>query len=94
MPIGLLPVVGYDQRETRMEPGSTLVLYTDGITEAESPDGEEYGIARLSDCAVKNSGCVPEEMAIAINKDLAEFAQDVPYVDDRTPVIVQRLKAD
>ena len=51
----------------RREPGDTVLLYTDGITEAESPDGEEYGLERLSDCVARNTQSAPEEIAIAID---------------------------
>ena len=90
MPIGLLPVSGYEARETRLDPGATLLIYTDGITEAESPAGEEYGLERLRACTSRFAGDPPEKLVDEINDDLQSFAQHVPFADDRTMVIVQR----
>jgi serine phosphatase RsbU (regulator of sigma subunit) len=53
-----LPVALGDKRapvvaEEALEPGDQVLLYTDGIVEARSPQGEEFGIDRLTDFAVK-----------------------------------------
>ncbi len=50
LPLAMLPdAVPYSGGETRMEPGDLLLLYTDGVTEAETPEGEEWGQERLRD---------------------------------------------
>ncbi len=49
LPIALLPEATYERRETRLEPGAGLLIYTDGITEAENKAGDEYGLDRLRD---------------------------------------------
>ena len=43
MVLGLFPTMRYEARETTLEPGDMLALYSDGVTEASSPDGEEFG---------------------------------------------------
>jgi sigma-B regulation protein RsbU (phosphoserine phosphatase) len=47
MPLGLFPVVEYERMETTLAPGELLLLYTDGITEAANPKGDEFGLERL-----------------------------------------------
>ena len=91
MPIGIFPEGDYELRETRLEPGAGLFVYTDGITEAENPDEDEYGIDRLAQCYSRHCQETVEEIADAIEDDLAHFASGVPYFDDRTFVIVKRL---
>ena len=43
MVLGLFPMAHYELRETHLAPGDTLALYSDGVTEACSPEGEEFG---------------------------------------------------
>ena len=90
MPIGLMRNGNYSELTTTMKPGDNLVLYTDGITEAEDPDGEEYGIDRLQDICIKNRNEPLEKLAKSIESNLDEFANGVPYADDRTYVLVRR----
>ncbi len=91
MPVGLMEVGNYSQVDTEFQPGDTMVLYTDGITEAEDPEGEEYGIERLIEVCKRHSDKSLEEMSKEIENDLDEFANGVPYADDRTLVLARRL---
>lgn len=90
LPIGLLPDATYTLGEVALAPGSTLLLYTDGITEAADSDGEEYGLQRLQDCLSRCRTLAPEEIAKAIEKDLDQFVGETPFEDDRTMLILQR----
>ncbi|NOZ95864.1 MAG: SpoIIE family protein phosphatase [Acidobacteria bacterium] len=90
-PVGLLPEATYEAATTGLEPGDTLVLYTDGITEAENHDGEEYGVERLEALCLGHRELPPRELAGAIEKDLSAFAAGTPFADDRTLLIVRRL---
>jgi PAS domain S-box-containing protein len=47
-PIGLLSSLTYEEREVQLEPGNRVVLYTDGIVEAEDANGTDFGTSRLS----------------------------------------------
>lgn len=47
MPLGLLPGVAYEETEAVIEPGSTVLLYSDGVVEAHGPEREMYGFPRL-----------------------------------------------
>ncbi|MDP9120646.1 MAG: SpoIIE family protein phosphatase [Acidobacteriota bacterium] len=91
VPIALLPAAAYSAAEIGLAPGDTLVLYTDGIVEANNPEDVEYGQERLSAVcrrAHAEGGAALDE---AIERDLEEFARGTPYADDRTLVIVRRL---
>ncbi len=90
VPLGILPFATYRSSDHEMQPGDTLVLYTDGITEAENARDEEYGLDRLlAICRARGSSSV-RELAEAIEHDLDEFVEGRPYADDRTIVIVRR----
>jgi serine phosphatase RsbU (regulator of sigma subunit)/pSer/pThr/pTyr-binding forkhead associated (FHA) protein len=90
MPLALMPDSSYTASEAALDPGDTLVLYTDGITEAADPDDDEFGRDRLAECCVAHRKLPVDEMAAAIHSTVDGFVQDVPYHDDRTLVIVRR----
>jgi len=91
MPLGLMPNATYTASEAHLEPGDTMVLYTDGITEANDPEEEEFGRDRLSECCIEHRGLSVDDLAEAIQKTVEEFVRGVPYHDDRTLVIVRRV---
>ncbi len=91
LPVGVLPAVDYTASTVGLEPGDTLVLYTDGITEAMSPAEEEYGPERLLEVCKRHRSDDLEALAEAIENDLESFADGVPFADDRTLVLLRRL---
>lgn len=91
LPLGLMPEASYSAREVVLEPGDTLILYTDGITEAENPAGEEYGLDRLAAVCRRGQGEDPARLLADVEEDLESFTRGVPFADDRTLVIARRL---
>ena len=89
-PIGLLPRCEYASADLTMEPGDLLVLYTDGITEAENPAEEEFGLGRLVEVVLAHKESPLDDLADAIEETLDDFADGVPYADDRTVVMTRR----
>jgi serine phosphatase RsbU (regulator of sigma subunit) len=47
MPLGLMPGMGYEEKETILEGGEAALFYSDGLVEAHSPKGEMFGFPRL-----------------------------------------------
>jgi hypothetical protein len=47
MPLGLMPEMSYEQKEITLEPGESVLLYSDGLVEAHDPQGEMFGFPRL-----------------------------------------------
>ena len=90
MPLGLMPEAVYSSSETFLEVGESLVLYTDGITEAANPEQEEFGRERLVEVCGAHRTESPKELARSIEKVVDSFVDGVPYHDDRTLVIVRR----
>jgi len=91
MPLGILPTGTYEANEVTLGAGDTVVLYTDGLTEAENPDEEEYSEERLAELCAKHRTESLDALADVISKDQDEFVRGVPYVDDRTVVMVRRV---
>jgi sigma-B regulation protein RsbU (phosphoserine phosphatase) len=89
MPLGLLPIASYTADEVTLQPDDTVVIYTDGITEAENPEEEEYGEERLEAICVRRRAEPPHQLASAIEDDLDRFVQGVPFADDRTLVVIR-----
>jgi serine phosphatase RsbU (regulator of sigma subunit) len=93
LPLALFPGRPYGSTKFTLTPGDLLCLYTDGVTEANSPDGTEFGFPRLKDFLVKQLGHPPTEIEEELLKELEEHAQGEPFADDRTLVMVRRVPA-
>lgn len=91
MPLGLMPEATYSALETTLETGDTLVLYTDGITEAAKPTDEMFERERLVEVCRKNRTQPPEELAASIHTAVDAFVEGHPYHDDRTLIILRRV---
>lgn len=91
MPLGILLEASYELGEVTLEVGDAVVLYTDGLTEAEDPDGEEYGEKRLADLCAAHRAELLGDLAVTISADQDAHVRGVPYADDRTVVMVRRV---
>ncbi len=90
-PLGLLPVASFSAAEVQLEPGSTFIVYTDGITEAENPEEEEFGGDRLLEVGVRHRDAPLPDLAAAVEREVEDFVCGVPFADDRTLVILRRV---
>jgi sigma-B regulation protein RsbU (phosphoserine phosphatase) len=82
LPVGL-GCGDYSETQISLAAGSKLIFYSDGITEAENADGEEYGLSRLADHAA-NAGA----SAVSIIDDVRSFANGAGIRDDASVVFV------
>lgn len=73
-----------------MEPGDAVVLYSDGITEAENEYHELYSLERLCDVIRKHSSKSSQEIIAAVVSDLHEHVQEHPLSDDITLVVLKQ----
>jgi len=90
VPLGILAEAGYTASEAILRPGDTIVLYTDGLTEAAGPDEEEYGEERLAGFCGRHRADDLQTLAAAIEADQDGFVEGTPYADDRTLVLIRR----
>lgn len=56
MPLGLLPGMPYEVEELRLEPGDSILFYSDGLVEAHNPQREMFGFPRLSEYVANHEG--------------------------------------
>lgn len=71
--LGLQEDWGCTIKEVRLVPGDTLVLYTDGLTEAMSHEGEEFGEDRLIELVLRHSGLRVSALLQSILNDVRHF---------------------
>jgi len=92
MPLGLMPGMKYEEKETTLAKGESILFYSDGIVEAHNPDRGMYGFPRL----MKLIGDYQEESSLkdVVLEDLAEFTgPGWEQEDDITMVTLQRSKS-
>lgn len=90
MALGVIEDTTWTQNSLILVPGDILLMYTDGITDAQAPDGTFFGEGRLLEIVQANLGRPAEEIVRAILNCLYDFTADSPLVDDITLVILQR----
>jgi sigma-B regulation protein RsbU (phosphoserine phosphatase) len=90
LPLGLLPGIRYESRAAQVGPGDLLCIYTDGITEAEAPSDEEFGLPRLAACLAEHRERPLPELVGAIDEAVTRFAAGLPQRDDQTVVLLRR----
>jgi len=86
--LGLLPDVGYRAGHTKLSPGDLLVLYSDGVTEAETPAGEDFGDERLRQCLLSAYGQPSREVVTRLLDEVHRFTRRSDFADDLTVVAV------
>ena len=82
--LGVMDGMDYEQSTLTLAPGDTLVLYTDGVTEAENADGEEFGMERLLSVFAESPPADPEDAAKRIFTAVDEFSDGDTQFDDLT----------
>jgi sigma-B regulation protein RsbU (phosphoserine phosphatase) len=91
LPVGLIPGTRYCQTVVTLRPSDILVLYTDGITDAENGAGEDLGREQLLEWAREGSVESPRALGEQLLKRLTEFRGNL-HNDDETLLVLQREK--
>ncbi|MGB5661315.1 MAG: SpoIIE family protein phosphatase [Thermoanaerobaculia bacterium] len=90
LPLGLFGESSYESGSLVLEPGDLLCLYSDGLTECESPSDEEFGLPRLVDLLRASSDRSLSEVIRAVDAAVTDFAQGLSQGDDQTLVLLRR----
>lgn len=87
--LGLLPFARYSQGEAKVEPGDLLVMYSDGILEAQNERDEEFGEDRILQVICQNQDKAPGEICAAILNSVRGFLGRQTAHDDQTLLVVR-----
>lgn len=94
MALGVMENMPYAEAYARLEPHSTLLLYTDGITEAFNPEDEEFGEARLATQLVGLAHEPVEPLLMRLIDSVYAFANGAPQSDDITCLAIHYSAVD
>jgi serine phosphatase RsbU (regulator of sigma subunit) len=90
-PLGILPSAEFEVGETHLGIGDSLIVYSDGVSEANNPKEEEFGMDRLIDVVQRNLHASAAGLRDKVESALSAFTQTAPANDDITLVIVKRV---
>lgn len=88
--LGMFEASTYEQGHTSVQPHDILVLYSDGITEAENPAGQPFEESGLERVVAAHALVAPGELAPTILRAVEAHARDFRFVDDLTVLILKR----
>jgi phosphoserine phosphatase RsbU/P len=91
LPLGIMANADFREGKTKLHPGDVLVIYSDGVSEAVNPKGEEFGPTRLYEVVARNLDASAAGIRDRIESALTKFCQGTPAADDITLVICKRL---
>ena len=87
--LGLFEHASFDEETVTMHPGDYIVLFSDGVTEALNPAGEEFTDERLIECVNAHLGEPPQDVLEAVLAEVRTFCADATPSDDVTVVMVR-----
>jgi sigma-B regulation protein RsbU (phosphoserine phosphatase) len=91
VPLGILQNAAYQSGSATLEAGDWLVIFTDGVTEAENRNAEEYGESRLLTVLRVQVAAAPQALLSTILQDIDRFEGDAPQHDDITLLLLKAL---
>ncbi len=91
-PVGLVADAEFTAASLQLEPGDTLVLFSDGITEAENPDDELYGVSRLREALTGRKNAPLDTLKQIVLDSVEAFSRGASQSDDMT-LLIARYRA-
>lgn len=88
--VGAFDNISYKEDTLQLEHGDTLVLFTDGVTEAMNPHNEEFGSKRLNDVLGGLASCRSQQIVETVKSSVREFADGAEQSDDITMLVLKR----
>jgi sigma-B regulation protein RsbU (phosphoserine phosphatase) len=88
-PVGLVPEAEYTVARLKLEPGDTIVLFSDGVTEAMDTDEQLFGVPRLREVLTGQTECPLDQLQKCILEAVENFARGASQADDLTLLIVR-----
>jgi sigma-B regulation protein RsbU (phosphoserine phosphatase) len=88
-PVGLVPGAGYKAACVKLEAGDTLVLFSDGVTEAADPDEQLFGVPRLREALAGRHDAPLDHLQKAVFDSVENFTRGASQADDITLLLVR-----
>jgi sigma-B regulation protein RsbU (phosphoserine phosphatase) len=88
-PVGLVPEAEYSTACVKLDPGDTLVLFSDGVTEAMDPQEELFGVPRLREFLIGHNETPLDELQKLLLEAVENFARGASQADDLTLLLVR-----
>ncbi|HTA45890.1 MAG TPA: SpoIIE family protein phosphatase [Bryobacteraceae bacterium] len=89
--LGIVPFFDYQEFHAKLGEGDTLVIYSDGVTEANNPAGDEFEIPGLAEAVIRSRDEAASEIIRHINKSLTAYTAGAPPADDVTLIVARRI---
>ena len=89
LPLGIQPEAQYESASVALAPGDWLIIFTDGLVEAENAHQEEYGETRLLGAIAASAAATPAEMLTRMMAEVDLFVGTTPQHDDVTCLLVK-----
>lgn len=86
--LGVISRAEFVNRELRLEPGDSLVLFTDGVTEARNLEGDDLGSTQIGEALVKLHGSDAATIAASVNETVLHHVGDAENLDDDVTVLI------
>jgi sigma-B regulation protein RsbU (phosphoserine phosphatase) len=89
LPVGLFSDFVYEMQETVLAGGSTLFLYTDGLTEAKGRENKMFGVERVMDALSDSADLMPAQLLEKMVREVHAFVEDAEQSDDLTMLAIR-----
>jgi serine phosphatase RsbU (regulator of sigma subunit) len=90
-PLGILADFTYRQFRNKLEPGDMLAIFSDGVTEAVSPDDQDFDTAHLAKAIFAHREESAADIISRVNEDIVQWTKGAPAADDVTLIVARRL---
>ena len=88
--LGIFEEATFKEHSLQMEPGDTLVMFTDGVTEAWNAQKEELGVERLKTIVSSQTGKDSRQVVEAVKAAISDFVGEEEQSDDITMLVINR----
>ncbi len=92
LPLGLFCSEEFSAERVRLDRGDRLLLFTDGLSEAENPQGEEFGVQQITELLQMHSAGQARELVRLCASKAAEFRSGLSPKDDLTVMVIERCE--
>jgi sigma-B regulation protein RsbU (phosphoserine phosphatase) len=87
--VGLFEGASYEEETVTLARGDWLIVFSDGVSEALSASGEEYGESRILTCVQEHADAEPQKLLEALFSNVREFARGAAQSDDITAMVLR-----